>query len=144
MKITGTGLVNKSTASHKKSRKGDSSAFNTMVQGSVDSSNAANSVSSVAPIQSVGSILPLQDVSGGFNRAEMAAIEQGEQSIHMLDMLRQKLLLGQGEGVSLKEMREQLAQLEEFQSQDSELTGAMEDIKLRLAVEIAKLEKLEN
>ena len=141
MKITDTSGVN-GPGKPKKGKKtsGDGGVFDAMLHGSEEGEKTEGkaSVSGSSQVDSVGSLLGLQEVPEDQSRREYS-MQQGRQTLDVLDELRRDLLLGDDSPHLLQRMRQQQQRLQQ-QPHDPRLQAVIDDIDLRLAVEIAKRE----
>ncbi len=103
-----------------------------------DGSAAPSEVSEAASAASLGSLLALQEISEEERKRERL-IKQGKTMLDALERLRQQLLIGEIPMQMLPELATSLAAQKETVL-DPHLLGIIEDIELRVAVELAKLE----
>jgi hypothetical protein len=89
----------------------------------------------------INPFLALQEVSEEETRRQKS-LQQGRQSLDMLDALRREILTGQTSTQTIKRMQNQVDQIRANTPPDPRLQEIMGDIELRLAVEAAKLEKI--
>jgi hypothetical protein len=102
----------------------------------------ASSVSSLTGVMAMDALLALQDVGGPLERKKRAVRRAG----HLLDVLEQTklaLLDGNVSGADLDRLQRALRDVRE-QTDDPKLEVVLDEIELRAAVEIAKLEKAGN
>ena len=139
MKITDLDGIKGAGKPKKPKKTGDGGAFDALLgaeeAGSTEDSKAPTGA---APLEAAGSLLSLQEVPAHTGLRQQT-IQQGKKSIDILDDLRRDLLLGDDSPQLLQRMREQQSRLN-AQAHDPQLKPVMDDIDLRLAVEIAKRE----
>lgn len=95
-----------------------------------------------APIGSVGSIdalLALQSIDGP-DEVEAQLIDRGHDLLDRLKSLQSELLAGQLDRATLEDLQRQLGRRAE-RSSDPALQAVLDDIELRAAVELAKLDQ---
>lgn len=122
----------------KKSKKtGDKGAFDAALSAAEETEEVAVP-GSVGGVEAPSSLLSLQEVPSGVSSREQTML-QGKKSLDMLEELRRDLLLGDDSDHTLQRMRDQQSRMSQ-QVYDPQLKDVMDDIDLRLAVEIAKRE----
>lgn len=94
----------------------------------------------VAPLTSLGAILAVQEIDDPLD-ARRRARDRGEQLLDTLDELRLALLDGRLPAAKLQALR-QLATAQRGRVDDPALDAVLDEIELRTAVELAKLERL--
>ena len=112
-----------------------SAAEATLGVGGVD---AADGVSSVAALSSVGALLGAQEVSEQEVRKKKS-IKRAGLTIGVLENLRDALLIGTLPLSTLTRLESMVAE-ERLHNDDPILQGILDEIELRAAVELAKLE----
>lgn len=141
MKVGEYSPISKSSQASKK--KGTSSAGGDFL--GLLSANEAESTSSTTPatdIQSVSSmdaLLSLQEIPDN-ELAKRKAVQEGRNTIETLDKLRLDLLTGNVSGNIVNRLNEIVKLRKQF-ANDKKLDAIMQDIELRAAVELAKLER---
>ena len=106
--------------------------------GSADETAHAAQLSDVAGSAAVGNMLVLQEISEEeIERKKL--IKKGKNLIDTLDGLRQQLLIGSVPLSTLHQLKQQLSVQKQMTS-DPRLLALIDDIELRAAVELAKLE----
>lgn len=103
-----------------------------------EGSGAPSEVSETASAASLGNLLALQEISEEERKRERL-VKQGKTMLDALERLRQQLLIGEIPMKMLPDLATSLAVQKESVS-DPHLLGIIEDIELRVAVELAKLE----
>jgi hypothetical protein len=96
----------------------------------------------VAEMTGVSPLLALQEVSEEEGRRQHS-LQQGRQSLDMLDALRRDMLMGASNPATLARLKHQAEQIRTHAAPDPRLQEIMNDIELRLAVEAAKLERID-
>ena len=111
----------------------------------LDEAEEASAQGSSAPTQSIGTLsgidtmLSLQEVSDE-DVARQKAYKQGALTLEKLEQLRHALLMGSVPEHLLRDMERMVAQQRQ-NNLPSELNAVLDDIELRAAVELAKLEQ---
>lgn len=103
-----------------------------------DGVSAANAVGSIAALGGATGLIGIQEV----NDEEMhrrKAVKRGRLTLEALEKLRDGLLLGELPLSTLRSL-EKLVEQERASTHDPSLTAILDDIELRAAVELAKLE----
>lgn len=127
----------------KKIRKAGDSNFGEFLSAAEETEQSAGAGGTL-PAMEAGAINPflaLQEVSEEESRRQKS-MQQGKQSLDMLDMLRREILTGQTSSQTIKRMQTQVDNIRANTPPDPKLQEIMGDIELRLAVEAAKLEKI--
>lgn len=124
----------------KKTRKSDGTGFDGFLSAAEESETTA-STASTAPVADISPLLSLQEVSDEEGRRQKS-LQQGRQSLEMLDQLRREILSGQANAGMIQRMQRQVEQIRQNTPPGPRLQEIMNDIELRLAVEAAKLEKI--
>ena len=137
MRITDIDGVKGAGKPKKPKKTGDKGAFDAAL------SEAEAAEGTVAPtpagaVEAPSSLLALQEVSGD-SGSRQQTMQQGNKSLDILEELRRDLLLGEDNSHTLQRMRDQQTRLNN-QIHDPHLKSVIDDIDLRLAVEIAKRE----
>ena len=103
-----------------------------------DSAGAAQEAAHSAPAANVAPFLAMQEVDARDSQRKRA-MQYGKDRLDMLDRLRQALLMGSIPPQLLHSLGARLA-TERAQTDDPRLIEILDEIELRVAVEIAKLE----
>lgn len=139
-RITRYGSV-KSTGVAKKT--GSSSAvghFSELLEAaSIDETVPVTQLSDVAAASAVSNMLSLQEISDEDVRRKKL-VQQGKNMLDVLENLRQQLLIGHISAHTLQDLNRQLS-IKKQSISDPRLMEVLEDIELRVAVELAKLEQ---
>lgn len=143
MKITDYSPVTKTNATAKK--KGVSSAsgggdfLGLLSSAEVENTNAASAMSDVIPTSSMNALLSLQEMPDD-ELSRRRAVQESKSTIETLETLRIGLLTGSIPEHLLHRLTEVVA-LQKQRVEDPRLMSLIEDIELRAAVELAKLER---
>lgn len=105
---------------------------------STDDAAAIGDVSDIAAASAVGTMLALQEISEEEVRRRKLA-QQGKNMLDELENLRRDLLIGAIPGERLQGLARQLS-VQKQSVADPRLAALIDDIELRVAVELAKLE----
>lgn len=97
-----------------------------------------SSLSDIAATSAVGNMLALQEITEEDLRRKKLT-QQGSNMLETLEKLRQQLLIGAIPLHTLVDLKRQLS-IHKQGVTDPRLTAIIEDIELRVAVELAKLE----
>ncbi|PCI44408.1 MAG: flagellar assembly protein FliX [Alphaproteobacteria bacterium] len=139
MEIKGPGRVTPSGTSRKvKTRGSGKTAFSKEL--STDESSAAAPLSGTSPLTSVSSLLALQEMPTS-SEGRSAGLAMAEDMLGHLEVIRHGLLAGEIPQRKLKEVVAIVSQ-QRLISKDPALDEILNDIELRVKVELAKLEML--
>lgn len=142
MKITEFSPVNKTAGTAKKKAVGSASGgdFMGLLSASeVETTSAAAPMSDVLPTNSMNALLTLQEMPDD-EIARRRAVMESKGTIEALETLRVGLLTGSIPEHLLKRLTDVVA-LQKQKVEDPRLMSLIEDIELRAAVELAKLER---
>lgn len=114
------------------------SAFSDMLD-ALDSTQDAEPVASAAPVMHNGALLGLQEVSDE-EVSRKRALKQGRNTLDTLEQIRDGLLSGSLPIATIRQLESQLA-AERATVIDPRLQAILDDIEVRAAVELAKLER---
>ena len=144
MKITGFGSITSTTSTSKKRGISQSGSFaDVLAAAEGPDVSQAGSINDVAATAALNNLLALQEISEEDVRRRKLA-QQGNNMLDALEKLRQQLLIGTLPAHVLQDLSRQLS-VQKQMVNDPELNAIIEDIELRTAVELAKIEKaLEN
>jgi DNA polymerase I-like protein with 3'-5' exonuclease and polymerase domains len=139
MKVTGYGSIRPGSGSKKTSSTSSAGSFADILalSGSEDA-HAASALSDVGAASALSNLLSLQEISEEDVRRKKL-MQQGANMLDTLEQLRQQLLMGTIPSHLLQDLSRQLA-LQKQKAVDPKLNDVIEEIELRLAVELAKLE----
>lgn len=107
--------------------------------GSVSSAAAADTPTAAASLSGANILLGLQEVSEDETQ-QKKAFKQGKQAIDVLETLRDNLLTGRMSPTLIKQLETIVAQ-ERANTTDPKLNAILDDIDVRVAVELAKLDR---
>ncbi len=142
MKITEFSPVNKTAGTAKKKAAGSAGSgdFMGLLSASeVETASAAAPMSDVLPANSMNALLTLQEMPDD-EIARRRAVLESNGTIEALETLRVGLLTGSVPEHLLQRLTEVVA-LQKQKVEDPRLMSLIEDIELRAAVELAKLER---
>ena len=138
MKVDGFGNIKSTSNIKKRSGVAVGGSFSDFLDISAEAGIVGGEVSMVAAAPELSGIIALQELADA-SIAKKRLLKHGENILDSLENLRRNILLGRVSLVSLQEISQQLSkQREEFN--DPQLTEIIDEIELRAAVEIAKLE----
>jgi hypothetical protein len=138
MKITGYGTVTPASGPKKKGEAASTSSFASLL-----ASSEASEAGGAAPVTDIthaalSNLLALQEISEEDIRRKKL-MQQGSNMIEVLERLRGQLLAGTIPAHMMQDLSRQLSVEKQFVA-DPALNDLIEEIELRLAVELAKLE----
>lgn len=138
MRITGFNPVR--TASAKRvSSSAQTGSFDEVLASAGEQMHAAAQISDATPIASLDHMLALQEISDDESRRK-TLVKQGEMSLEALDKLRNALLMGVLPQSTLRHLEKVVAQQRAVIAPDPRLASILDEIELRAAVELAKIE----
>jgi hypothetical protein len=139
MKISGFGSIGSSSGVNKRRGTGSVSGFADILSAAEASDvGHAGSVSDVAATAGINNLLALQEISEeDVHRRKL--LQQGNNILDALEKLRRQILIGSVPRHTLIDIGRQLSVQKQAVS-DPQLSALIEDIELRAAVELAKLE----
>jgi hypothetical protein len=138
-KITGYGPVKSTGATKKTGGTAAAGAFASLLGLSdTEETIPTTQTSDVAATSALSSMLALQEISEEEIKRRKV-VQQGKNMLDVLENLRRQLLAGGIPAETLVAMGRQLS-VQRQQVADPKLMEVMDDIELRLAVELAKLE----
>jgi hypothetical protein len=138
MKITGPNGTGSATGP-KGTRPGAGGGFKLPGMGDAAGAAPAGGVSRTASVMGVDALLALQDVGGPLER-KRRAVRRAGRILDVLDEVKLSLLDGQLSLTQLDRLRRALRDERDL-TEDPQLEGLLDEIELRAAVEIAKLER---
>jgi hypothetical protein len=143
MKISGYGNIRPGSGSKKTDKTSSSSSFaDILALSETDEKDATVPVSDVAATSALSNLLSLQEISEEDIKRKRL-VQQGQNMLDTLEKLRQQLLIGAIPGHMLQDLSRQLS-IEKQMTNDPAMNNVIEEIELRLAVELAKLEVAKN
>lgn len=139
MRITNTPPVK---PTDKTGKKKSSSTSGADFEGFLDSTDEAQGTRSTEAAQGVNNFLFLQEISDE-QVGRQKALQQGKKAIQALEELHRDLLLGRVPESTLRRLEGMVAQKRETFT-DPRLAQLLDEIELRTAVELAKLDRAFN
>ena len=140
MKISEFGSVNSASGTGKKRAASSTGSFADLLASAEASETSPTSqLSDVAATSALNNLLALQEISDEDVRRKKL-LQRGTGLLDSLDQLRRRLLTGSLSPQLLVEIGRQLA-VEKQTIMDPRINEIIEDIELRAAVELAKIEK---
>lgn len=140
MKITYTPPIKAVEKARKKNA--GSSASGVDFEGFLEGTEEAGATSEAQAASGVNSFLFMQEVSDE-QVARRKAYQQGKQAISVLEQLHRDLLLGSVSDSTLRRLKDVVGKRQETFT-DPQLKQMIDEIELRAAVELAKLEKAQS
>jgi len=139
MKVNGYGIIKPGSNVRRSSSTGGTSSFSDVLSAAQSEGLfSASEASDVSATASLSGLLALQEISEE-ERRKQRLVKQGKNMLDTLEDLRQKLLIGEIPSHLLGDLERSLSAQKEGIS-DPHLLMIIEDIELRVAVELAKLE----
>lgn len=140
MRITSFNSVRNSSASKRTGKASNStpSSFEDLLA-AASNADTTSAVSEPTGVQPVNPMLALQEVSDEEVKRG-ALIKHGELSLDALERLRQALLMGSLPADILRSLETTLTRQRTIAASDPKLNELLDDIELRVAVELAKIE----
>jgi flagellar motor switch/type III secretory pathway protein FliN len=136
IKVTGYGAIKSSTPA-RKTGGGSSVSFSSLLSGT-QSSSATAQAAEINATTAISNLFALQEISEEERKRERA-LKHGKTMLDALERLRQQLLMGEIPSHMLADLSLTLEEQKQTLS-DPHLMALIEDIELRVAVELAKLE----
>jgi len=144
MKITEYAPVNKSSAANRKkaasSVSSDGDFLGLLSTTETESASSAPSAPDIQPVTSMDALLSLQEIPDDELRKRKAAVQESEGTLEALQTLHHALLSGSIPEHLLHTLGKVVA-VQKQRVDDPHLRSIIEDIELRAAVELAKLER---
>jgi hypothetical protein len=138
MKVTGPGGIGSSSGA-RPARSAGGDGFRIITPDSAGGASQAASVSAAQGVMGVEALLALQDVGGPLER-KRRAVRRAGRILDVLDDLKVGLLEGELSGADLDRLRRAVRD-ERANTDDPALEAVLDEIELRAAVEVAKLEQ---
>jgi len=139
MKVSGTTGSGAASGPRGATRPGGGEGFHIAPLGESAGLGQAGSVASVHGVMGVEALLALQDVGTPTERRRRSVRRAGR-ILDVLDEIKVALLDGDLDAASLDRLRRAVRD-ERSQTEDPALEGVLDEIELRAAVEVAKLEQ---
>ena len=138
MKVSGTGGPNAAGAARGARPGAAGGGFRLPSVGGAAGPAQASGVASVAGVMGVEALLALQDVGGPLERRRRA-VRRADRILDVLDEVKVALLGGDLSGADLDKLQRAIRE-ERTNTDDPRLEAVLDEIEVRAAVEIAKLE----
>jgi hypothetical protein len=138
MKVTGPGGIGSSSGA-RPARGAGGEGFRILAPESAAGTSQASSVSATQGVMGVEALLALQDVGTPLER-KRRAVRRAGRILDTLDDLKIALLEGEISGADLDRLRRAVRD-ERDNTDDPALEAVLDEIELRAAVEVAKLEQ---
>lgn len=138
MKVTGPGGIGSSSGA-RPARSAGGDGFRIITPESAGGASQASSVSAAQGVMGVEALLALQDVGGPLER-KRRAVRRAGRILDVLEDLKVALLEGELSGADLDRLRRAVRD-ERANTDDPALEAVLDEIELRAAVEVAKLEQ---
>jgi hypothetical protein len=138
MKVTGPGGIGSSSGA-RPARGAGGDGFRIVTPEPAAGASQASSVSATRGVMGVEALLALQDVGGPLER-KRRAVRRAGRILDVLDDLKVALLEGELSGADLDRLRRAVRD-ERTNTDDPTLEAVLDEIELRAAVEVAKLEQ---
>jgi hypothetical protein len=137
MKIEGTSNLRPTSGAKKKKTEGASGFAEMFGAAKAESSAASNQAAETTGVGSVGALLALQEVGGQDEQRQ--AMQYGEDLLASLERIRFAIMEGRVSLSALHNIQQQMAQ-KKITTSDPKLIQLIDEIELRAAVEVAKIE----
>ena len=137
MKVTGPSGIG-SSSSARPAREAGGEGFRVVTPGAAPETSQASSVSASSGVMGVEALLALQDVGGPLER-KRRAVRRAGRILDVLDEIKVALLEGGLSSADLDRLRRAVRD-ERERTEDPALEGVLDEIEVRAAVEVAKLE----
>ena len=139
MKIEPYSNIKGAAAAKKRSGVSQAGDFSSILDAfETDAASQSGGLSNVAPLSSLSGMLALQEISEEEIRRKKL-VKQGDDMLDSLEQLRRRLLMGTLPMQTLHDINHQLS-LQKQTVADPHLLAIMDEIELRTAVELTKLE----
>src|SRR4051812_24749247 len=138
MKVTGPGGIGTSSGA-RPARGAGGDGFRVIAPEQAGGAGQAASVSATQSVMGVGPLMPLQDV-GGPMEGKRRAVRRAGRILDVLDEIKVALLDGGLSGAELDRLRRAVRD-ERGATEDPRLEAVLDEIELRAAVEMAKMEQ---
>jgi hypothetical protein len=138
MKVTGPGGIGSSSGA-RPARGAGGEGFRVVTPEAAPEAGHASSVSATRGVMGVEALLALQDI-GGPLEGKRRAVRRASRILDVLDEIKVGLLEGELGGADLDRLRRAIRD-ERDRTEDPALEAVLDEIELRAAVELAKLEQ---
>jgi hypothetical protein len=139
MKVNGTSGVGSATGTRQARPGGGGPGFQLPSVGGASGAGQSSSVSGVAGVMGMDALLALQDVGGPLER-KRKAVRRAGLILDVLEDVKVALLDGAITGNDLDRLRRAVRD-ERSQTDDPKLEAVLDEVEVRAAVELAKLEQ---
>jgi len=139
MKVTGPSGIGSSSGARPAHGAGGGDGFRIITPGAAGGVTQTSSVSATQAVMGVDALLALQDVGSPLER-KRRAVRRGGRILETLESLKIALLEGDVSATELDRLRRAVRD-EREQTDDPGLEAVLDEIELRAAVEMAKLEQ---
>ncbi len=140
MKISGTGPIRRTSESGRPKKKGAGKGADFATELDEAAADKTSAVSGTGPLAAVDALLSVQEVTDSTKGRTRGAV-RAQFMIDGLDEIRQGLLIGAIPKSKLAALVE-VVRGERDQADDAKLSALLDEIELRAAVELAKLDQL--
>ena len=140
MKISGTGPIRRTSESGRPKKKGAGKGADFATELDEAGADKTSAVSGTGPLAAVDALLSVQEVTDSTKGRTRGAV-RAQLMIDGLDEIRQGLLMGAIPKSKLAALVE-VVRAERDQADDAKLSALLDEIELRAAVELAKLDQL--
>ena len=140
MKISGTGPIRRTSESGRPKKKGAGKGADFATELDEAAADKTSAVSGTGPLAAVDALLSVQGVTDSTKGRTRGAV-RAQFMIDGLDEIRQGLLIGAIPKSKLAALVEVVRE-ERDQADDAKLPALLDEIELRAAVELAKLDQL--
>ncbi len=140
MKISGTGPIRRTSESGRPKKKGAGKGADFATELDEAAADKTSAVSGTGPLAAVDALLSVQEVTDSTKGRTRGAV-RAQFMIDGLDEIRQGLLIGAIPKSKLAALVEVVRE-ERDQADDAKLSALLDEIELRAAVELAKLDQL--
>ncbi len=141
MKITETGTYRPTGKIKKTVQTSDGVNFAELMTDGMSAAEASASAADVASLSGINPLLSLQEISDEESQKRQA-LHHGHKQLQMLERLRDAILLGRVPPHVLRDLERSIAE-QRHRNFDPRLGDILDEIDLRVAVELAKLEMAE-
>jgi len=140
MKVSGYGSINSTGAAGKAKAANAPGGFSDLLAAAeATESSAAAATSDVAATSALGGLLALQELSEEETRRKKQ-VQRGNNLLDGLENIRRHLLTGALPSQVLLGLSQEMA-MHQYAGDDPAINAIIEDIELRVAVEMAKIDK---
>ncbi|MBT4710566.1 MAG: flagellar assembly protein FliX [Alphaproteobacteria bacterium] len=140
MKISGSGPIRRTSESGRPKKKGAGKGADFAAELDDAATDKSATVSGAGPVAAVDALLSVQEVGDATSGRSRGAV-RAQLMIDGLDDIRQGLLMGSIPRSKLASLVEVVRE-EREQAEDPRLSAILDEIELRAAVELAKLDQL--